>query len=271
MNINDGDKPEFKIKINQTGLDIINFSFEILKMFCLFHKECYEIILGNLAVLIISHLNYQTDLLYEGEHDFQPNHTEISMSYSLFLLIQSIYEHIKESDFFVEIAKNTKQKLIDSFLEISKNINNCLDMSKKRIEEILDQKCIKESLAKLKEIQLPYYNMVSGDMPVKEYALIFVSNLKDIYENMLNCYEEPFIMEMTNKAIEDFFDNFEDFIFHVQKIEDENCLKQFKRDTIFLKKNLVFITILDLSDVKNRIDNINKSVLPESLLKPKKK
>ena len=122
LNINDGDKPEFKIKINQTGLDIINFSFEILKMFCLFHKECYEIILGNLAVLIISHLNYQTDLLYEGEHDFQPNHTEISMSYSLFLLIQSIYEHIKESDFFVEIAKNTKQKLIDSFLKISKNI-----------------------------------------------------------------------------------------------------------------------------------------------------
>ena len=271
LNLKDGDKPDLKIKINQTGLEIIKFFFEVLKMFSLFHKECYGNILGNVAVIIISHLNYQTDLLYEGEQDFEPTYSEISMSYSVFVLIQYIYEHIKENDFFVEIAKNSKQKLVESFLEISKNINNCLDMSKKRIEEILDKKCIKESLDKLKEIQLPYYNPVLGDMPVKEYALTFVSSLKDIYENMLNSYEESFIMEMANKAIEDFFDKFEDFIFHGRKIEDENCLKQFKRDTIFLKKNLVFITILDLSDIKNRIDNINKSVLPESILKPKKK
>ena len=88
---------------------------------------------------------------------------------------------------------------------------------------------------------------------------------------MINSYEDSFIIEMVNKALEEFFDKFEDFIFHGQKIEDENCLKQFKRDMIFLKKNLVFITILDLTDVKNRIDNINKSVLPESMLKTKKK
>ena len=109
-------------------------------MFSLFHKECYGNILGNIAVIIISHLNYQTDLLYEGEQDFEPTYSEISMSYSVFVLIQYIYEHIKENDFFVEIAKNSKQKLVESFLEISKNINNCLDMSKKRIEEILDKK-----------------------------------------------------------------------------------------------------------------------------------
>ena len=193
------------------------------------------------------------------------------MSYGIFLLIQYIYEHIKESEFFVEIAKNCKQKLIDSYLEIAKNINNCLEKSKKKIEEILDNKCIKESLDKLKEIELPNYNMVSGEVPVKEYALIFVSSLKDIYEHMLNSYEESFIVEMVNKALDEFFDKFEDFIFHGQKIEDDNCLKQFKRDMIFLKKNLVFITIMDLTDVKNRIDNINKSVLPESMLKPKKK
>ena len=39
---------------------------------------------------------------------------------------------------------------------------------------------------------------------------------------------------------------------------------------IFLKKNLIFITIIDLTELKNRIDNINKSVLPE-WLRPKKK
>ena len=273
LDLKDGDKPELKIKINQTtALDLINFSFDILKMFSLFHKECYSNIIGNVSVIIISHLNYQTDLLYEGEHDFVPSQTEISMSYCIFVLIQYIYEHIRESEFFVEIAKNCKQKLIDNYLEINTNINSCLDMAKKRIEEILDKNCLKESLDKLKQIQLPNYYMVSGDVPVKEYAITFVSSLKDIYESMINSYDESFTIEMTNKALETFFDNFEDFIFHGRKIEEENCLKQFKRDMIFLKKNLaLFITILDLSDVKNRIDNINKSVLPEWMLKTKKK
>ena len=264
LEIKGGDKPKIYIKINETSLDIINFSFDILKMFSLFHKECYGNILGNLAVLIISHLNYQTDLIYEGEHDFEVTESEISMSYGIFLLIQYIYEYIKESEFFVEIAKNSNQKLIDSYLKISLNINNCFDMSKKSIEDLLEKKCIGESLNKLREIELPYYNMETGEIPVKEYALNFVSQLKNIYESMLNSYEESFIREITNKALEDFFDNFEDFIFHGQKIEEESCLKQFKKDMIFFKKNLVFITILDLSDVKERIDNIRKIVLPDS-------
>ena len=88
---------------------------------------------------------------------------------------------------------------------------------------------------------------------------------------MLNSYDQSFIIEIINKVLEEFFDKFEDFIFHGQKIEDENCLKQFKRDTIFLKKNLTFITIIDLSEIKNRIDNINRAVLPESMLKTNKK
>ena len=269
--IKDGEKPELKLKINETGLEIINFCFEILKMFTLFHKECYGNIFGNVAVIMNAHLNYQNDMIYGGEYDFEVTQSETCMSYNIFQLIKSIYEHIKENDFFYEIAKYSKQKVIDNYIEITTNINNCLDKSKKKIEEILDKKCLEESFKKLEEIELPNYNAVIGDIPIKEYALVFVSQLKDIYENMLNCYEESFIIEIVNKALEEFFDKFEDFIFHGQKIENENCLKQFKRDTIFLKKNLVFIDIIDLTEIKNRIDNINKSVLPESMLKTKKK
>ena len=271
INIKDGDKPELKIKISQISLDIINFSFDIMKMFTLFHKECYANILGNMAVIIISHLNLQTDKVYDTETNSEITQNEISMSYCIYILIQYIYEHIKDNDFFVEIAKNCKQKLIDSYLEITKTINRGIETSKKRIEEILENQCIKASLIKLQQIELPNYTIVSGDVPVKEYALLFVSSLKQIYESMINCYEDAFVKEMMNKALEDFFDKFEEFIFHGQKIEEDSCLRQFKRDMIFLKKNLIFINIFDLTDVKNRIDNINKSVLPEYMLKTKKK
>ena len=46
--------------------------------------------------------------------------------------------------------------------------------------------------------------------------------------------------ETIKKALDDFFDKFEDYILHGKKIEDDNCLKQFKRDMIFLKKNFFF-------------------------------
>ena len=87
---------------------------------------------------------------------------------------------------------------------------------------------------------------------------------------MINCYEDTFMKETINKALDDFFDKFEDYILHGKKIEDENCLKQFKRDMVFLKKNLVFIDTIDISEIKDRIDNINKSVLPEWMRGKKK-
>ena len=235
LKIKDGEKPKIYIKINETALDIINFSFDVLKMFILFHKECYGNILGNMVVIINAHLNYQRESIDEG-HDYEITESVISMSYGIFVLIQNIYEHIKESEFFVDIAKNCKKKLIDSYLEITKNINKCFDKSKKKIDKFISTKCIEESLNKLKEIELPHYSMETGEIPVKEYALIFVSKLKDIYESMTNSYEESFIIETINKTLEDFFEKFEEFIFHGEKIEEESCLKQFKKDMIFIKK-----------------------------------
>ena len=186
--LKDGEKPELKIKINQTGLYIINFAFEVLKIFTLFHKECYENILGNVSFIIISHLNYQIDNIYENKKkDFMITPSEISITYSIFLLIQYIYEHIKDSDFFVEIAKNSSQKLIDSYLEITKNINIGLEKSKIKIKEIVEESCIKQSLNKLYKISMPNYSMENGKMPVKDYAFTFMGNLKDIYDSMINC------------------------------------------------------------------------------------
>jgi hypothetical protein len=269
--IKDGEKPEIKIKISQISLEIIQSSFELLKMFSIFHKDCYGFILENFTKIIIYHLNFQIDQIYSGKCGFSISQQEISMTYGIFLLIEYIYEHIKNSEFFVTVAENSDQNIYDSYLDVNKNIKECCDLSKKKIEDLLDNHCVNDTLTKLQEIKLPYYNVISGDVPVNEYAIHYVSSLKDIYNSMINCYEETYIKEMMNKSLDEFFDKFEDYIFHGKKIEDEDCLKQFKRDMTFLKKNLVFIKIIDLTEIKNRIDNINKSVLPEWMLKTKKK
>ena len=268
--IKDGEKPEIKIKITQTSLEIIKFSFELLKMFSIFHKDCYGFILESFRKLIYDNLEFQIDQIYGGKCGFSVSQQEISMTYGIFVLIQYIYEHIKNSEFFVTVAENSDQNVFDKYLDLSKNINDCCNLSKSKIEDFIDNHCINETLNKLKEIKLPYYNVISGDVPVNEYALYYVSSLKDIYDSMINCFEDTFMKEMIQKSLDDFFEQFEKYILHGKKIEDENCLKQFKRDMIFLKKNLVFINIIDLTELRNRIENINKSVLPEWLRLKKK-
>ena len=268
--IKSGEKPEIKIKSNQTLLEIIQQAFDILKMFTLFHKECYGCILQNFRKIILAHLDFQTEQIYSGKCNFSVSQQEICITHCIFLLIEYIYEHIKTSDFFVTVAEICESKISDNYLDLGDEINKSCELSKKKLEDLIENHCINETLNKLQEIKLPYYNVITGDVPVNEYCISYVSILKDIYESMNNCYEENFIKEMMNKALDDFFDKFEDYILHGKKIEDENCLKQFKRDMIFLKKNLVFISIMDLTEVKNRIDNINKSVLPEWLRHKKK-
>ena len=270
ITIKSGDNSEIKIKSNQTLLEIIQLSFDTLKMFTIFHKECYGSILQNFTRIILSHLNFQTEQIYSGQCNFAVSQQEICITHCIFILIEYIYEHIKTSDFFLTVADVCESNIADNYLDLDKEINKCCDLSKKRMEDLIENHCINDTYNKLQEIKLPYYNVISGDVPVNEYCIYYVSILKDIYESMINCYEDNFIKEMMNKALDDFFNKFEDYILHGKKIEDENCLKQFKRDMIFLKKNLIFITIIDLTELKNRIDNINKSVLPEWLRHKKK-
>ena len=265
LHIKDGEKPEIKIKTIQTSLEIIKFSFELLKMFCIFHKNCYGNILENFTKIIILHLNFQVNQIIEGKCGFSVSQQEISMTNAIFLLIESIYEHIKNSDFFVTVAENSDHKIYDNYLDLSKNISDCCDLSKEKIEDLINNYCVNETFLKLQEIKLPYYNVVTGDVPVNEYALYYLNILKAIYDSMINCYDEQFIKKMINKALDNFFSKFEDYILHGKKIEDEKCLKQFKKDMSFLKRNLKFISIMDLKEIRDRIENINKSVLPISM------
>ena len=232
--------------------------------------------LESFSEILIRHLKYQKDEIFNDDINSDSNSTvsqkEVCMTYAIFLLVKYIYQHFKDCDFFVKVMKHSEQKSIDSFLSVFKAINESLDISKKKIEEILNSNCVDEALKQLDKIQLPNYNIRprESEVPVNEYVYTFISVITIIYDSMINCYENDFMEKIFKAAIEKFFDKFEYFIFHGTKIEDEKCLRQFRKDMTFLKKNLN-LDIFDLSEIKSRIDNINKKVLPEHMLKAKKK
>ena len=269
-------KKEFEtinIKINKTAIDIIETSVEVLKLFCLITPGCYGVLLESFSEILIKHITYQKNEIFNYKTNFTVSQKEVCTTSTIFILVKYIYVYFKDCDFFVNIMKNSDKTAIDNFLSVFKVVNEALDLSKKKIEEIIYNNCIDESLKLLDNIQLPNYNIPEkgSEVPVNDYVYTLISVMKIIYDSMIGSYETEFIIKIFKPAIIKFFDKFEYFIFHGQVIEDEKCLKQFRKDMTFLKKNLNFINIFDISDIKGRIDNINKKVLPESMLKPKKK
>ena len=269
-------KKEFEtinIKINKTAIDIIETSVEVLKLFCLITPGSYGVLLESFSEILIKHITYQKNEIFNYKTNFTVSQKEVCTTSTIFILVKYIYVYFKDCDFFVNIMKNSDKTAIDNFLSVFKVVNEALDLSKKKIEEIIYNNCIDESLKLLDNIQLPNYNIPEkgSEVPVNDYVFTLISVMKIIYDSMIGSYETEFIIKIFKPAIIKFFDKFEYFIFHGQVIEDEKCLKQFRKDMTFLKKNLNFINIFDISDIKGRIDNINKKVLPENMLKPKKK
>ena len=271
-------KKEFEtidIKINKTAKDIIETTVEVIKLFCLIEPGCYGVMLDNFSDILIKHITYQKNEIFNYKNNFTVSQKEVCSTSSIFILVKYIYVYFKDCDFFVKVMKNSDKSAIDNFLSVFKVVNEALDLSKKKIEEIIYNNCIDESLKLLEKIQLPNYNIPEkgSEVPVNDYVYTLISVMKIIYDSMIGSYETEFIIKIFKPAIIKFFDKFEYFIFHGKVIEDEKCLKQFRKDMTFLKKNLNFINIseIEINEIKSRIDNINKKVLPEHMLKTKKK
>ena len=261
------------IKINKTALDIIETSVEVIKLFCLITPGSYGVMLESFSEILIKHITYQKNEIFNYKTNFTVSQKEVCTTSTIFILVKYIYVHFKDCDFFVKVMKHSDKSAIDNFLSVFKIVNDALDLSKKKIEELIYNNCIDESLKLLEKIQLPNYNIPDkdSDVPVNDYVYTFISVMKIIYDSMIGSYETEFIVKIIKPAVVKFFDKFEYFIFHGKVIEDEKCLKQFRKDMTFLKKNLNFINVFDMNEIKSRIDNINKKVLPEHMLKTKKK
>ena len=269
-------KKEFEtinIKINKTAIDIIETSVEVLKLFCLITPGSYGVLLESFSEILIKHITYQKNEIFNYKNNFTVSQKEVCTTSTIFILVKYIYVYFKDCDFFVKVMKHSDKSAIDNFLSVFKVVNEALDLSKKKIEEIIYNNCIDESLKLLEKIQMPNYNIPEkgSEVPVNDYVYTLISVMKIIYDSMIGSYETEFIIKVIKPAMIKFFDKFQYFVFHGQKIEDEKCLRQFRKDMTFLKKNLNFINIFDISDIKGRIDDINKKVLPENMLKPKKK
>ena len=252
-----------KLKYNETSFFIIKTTYEIFKLFILFNKNSWNEILETYISLMRKYISIL------NEKNKEVTQTEISMTNSILELIKSITNNLKNSESFNLISKYVEQNTIDDYLDMINTIEENLNLTRNKIKDLIEERCINDSLKELEKINLPNYNIAEDDVRINNYSLNLVSLIKTLYDSMLNSYDEYFIVDTIKNALKKFFDKFEEFILKGEKIEDIESLKQFKKDTIFLKKNLPSLTLVNMDEFKIKINNINKKVLPESLLKKK--
>ena len=252
-----------KLKYNETSFFIIKTTYEIFKLFILFNKNSWNEILETYISLMRKYISIL------NEKNKEVTQTEISMTNSILELIKSITNNLKNSESFTLISKYVEQNTIDDYLDMINTIEENLNLTRNKIKDLIEERCINDSLKELEQINLPDYNITEGNIQINSYSYNLIILLKTVYDEMLNSYNENFIINTIKNALGRFFDKFEEFILNGEKIQDINRLKQFKKDTIFLKKNLPSLNLINMDEFKIRIDNINKKVLPESLLQKK--
>ena len=148
-------KKEFEtinIKINKTAIDIIETSVEVLKLFCLITPGSYGVLLESFSDILIKHITYQKNEIFNYKNNFTVSQKEVCTTSTIFILVKYIYVYFKDCDFFVKVMKHSDKSAIDNFLSVFKVVNEALELSKKKIEEIIYNNCIDESLKLLEKI-----------------------------------------------------------------------------------------------------------------------
>ncbi len=261
-----------QIKIIPTSLDIITYTFETLKMLSSFSINNYSKILNSLFAILKLYCNLNKEIVIESKgHLPSITQNELSISYSNNILIKQLVTIIYNNDknkFLNQFSGGIFEKLYNEInIMIEENFKNL----KSKINQ-LTQESIQICLQKFNNIILgKNYPIVNNpNLPINDFALTLIKYVKAIYRDSLNSFDLEFIKEMLKNNLDNFSNEIEKKI-NGYIIENDDEKKQFKKDFVFIKKNIDNnIEDLNLENFKNKITIISKKFSPKEKKKGKK-
>ena len=260
------------IKIISTSLELLTFTIETLKMLCSFNINNYSIIIASFFSVYQTYLNLIKENILENKKNIQITQNEICISYSNLILfkeiINIIYQNENNNKLLNQFSNNEFDKNYNEFILL---INNILNLNEKKIEELLSESCINLCLNDFNKLIIKYQIPFNNELPINNFASNLVKMTKSIYKNMFGIYDNLFIKEIMIKNLDRFANEMER-ILNGKEIEGIEEKKQFKKDLIFIKKNIDSgIDFFELKNFKNKISMIYKKYVPESNVGKKKK
>ena len=134
---------------------------------------------------------------------------------------------------------------------------------------LLLNELVLEMINLFNELDFENYPIFQGKN-YNEYIIKF-SKMKKIYDNMKYAFLKNDIVEIFVMEFNNIIDAMEQIVEQRPNIEEDNQLKQFRREMFYMKKVFEMFDLIDVKDYQERIENISLYVNPDKIVKKKKK
>ena len=251
-----------KCKLMTITLDIINDSIYAIKMLLFFNKKNYNKILFYLYEIFNNFINSSNDIVLETKGKIKTiTQNELAASYSSVFLIKEITAKLI---LFLNSSKDLNEETIKKYKDLESSSKQYLDKNILSLNNMIQSGVNESSLDEFKKIiSSEKYPINKGHLSINPFAENLVKLVKNVTKSMRDCYEDKII----NKIISDILNSYNnelEKLLEKKEINDEEEKTQFKKDFVFIKKNIdKNIDGLDLKVFKKNLDKIYKKIVPK--------
>ena len=261
--ISEGKKETKNCKLMSTSLDLIDDSIYTLKMILFFNKKFYNEIFSYLYDIFYNFINLNNDIVLETKGQIKNiTQNELAASYSSVYLIREITSKIisflNSSN---DINEETKKKYNDLETSSKEYLENNILKLKDMIQSGINESSLDEFKKIITSEKYPIIN--KGSLPINQFAESLVKLVKNVSKSLKNCYEDKTISKIILDSL-NHFNNEVEKLLEKKELNDEEEKKQFKKDFLFIKKNIDNgIDDIDFKGFKKKLTTVYKKLLPK--------
>ena len=253
----EGNKITKNIRLIPSILDILNITFNTIKMILFFSKKNHPKILLYFHEVLTTFINLSNDIVLETKGQINNiTQNELASSYSSVYLIHEIV-----SQFILYISNSTylEEEIKNKFKELEILSNDYMQKNLLKLNNMIKDGIYESSINEFQKIMnLDKYPIVKGNLPINPFAENIVKLVKNVNKSLKYCYEEETISKIILDNLNIFNDELEKIMENKKELNGEEK-KQFKKDFTFIRKNIdTGVDEIDFKGFKKKLNSIYK-------------
>jgi hypothetical protein len=261
-NTSEGKNNITKCKLITTTLDLITDTIYTIKMLLFFNKNSYNKILLYLSEIFYNFVKTSGLIVLEAKGKISNiTQNEIASSYSSVYLIKEITSKII---LFLNNSNDINEETKTKYKDLEVFSQEYLDKNLLKLKNLIQDGINENSLNEFKKIiNYEKYPVISkenkGNLAINIFALNLVKLVNNVNKSLKYNLEDKIIRKI-------FLDNLNNFNAEIEKLLDKKELNdeeektQFKRDFMFIKKN-IDNGIEDIDKFKKKLTSVYKNII----------
>ena len=251
-----------KCKLMTTTLNLITDSIDAIEMLLFFNKKNYNQILCYLYDIYYSFINLSNDIVLETKGQIKTiTQNELAASYSSVFLIREITAKIIS---FINSSKDINEDTNKKYKDLESSSKDYLEKNILKLNNMIQIGVNESSLDEFKKIiTSEKYPIDKGHLSINPFAENLVKLVKNVNKSLKGCYEDKTISKIILDNLNNYNNELEKLL-EKKEINDEDEKAQFKKDFIFIRKNIdKNIDDIDFKGFKKKLNNIYKKIIPK--------